>query len=148
MGDKQQKAKYVIVYCSKLVRPPHPQGDICGQPKLQTKGISMSNSQHTQTPWEYTSFPVRLNGVLRNVTARQMRDGYFRSVEPVGAFQKRQGQKVWADHIDFWRQADGSWKHNTSKTILNRCGYRLIGWADQYRVLSRHNSANALKESA
>jgi hypothetical protein len=67
---------------------------------------------------------------------------YLLSVRPVGLFQKRPGQKLWPHSISLWPQPDGSFHLSQAESILNRSGYRLIGWADQATGnLSEHNSA-------
>lgn len=61
----------------------------------------------------------------------------------VGLFQKKPGGKVWPQTLTFWREADGSYRLATTTTILNRDGYRLIGFSADARpsMLSAHNSA-------
>ncbi|MDP2361633.1 MAG: hypothetical protein Q8O14_12935 [bacterium] len=59
-----------------------------------------------------------------------------------GAYQKCEGCKVWKQTIQFWAK-DGRWVPSMVETILNRHGYRLIGWADNMPAAARskHNSA-------
>lgn len=93
------------------------------------------------------TFPLKIAGETREVEARDVwGDGRrFDSVAPVGAYQKREGAKVWAERVTFWLHGDGSYRPGTVTTILNRAGYRLIGWADKFSpessVASKHNSA-------
>lgn len=93
------------------------------------------------------TFSLTIDGETRDVEARDVwGDGKrFDSVQAVGAYRKRQGAKVWADRIIFWRQTDGTYRASRSATILNRAGYPLIGWADKIdpasRGASHHNSA-------
>lgn len=82
---------------------------------------------------------ITIAGEAREIEFRAAGETRLRSVSPAGLFQKRPGQKTWADWLTLWLQPDGSWKLATTSTILNRAGYRLIGWAD--KATSQHNSA-------
>lgn len=94
------------------------------------------------------TFSLTINGETRDVEARDVwGDGKrFDSCLPVGAYCKGAGNKLWAERVIFWRQADGSYKANRSTTILNRAGYALVEWADKIdpasRGASKHNSAS------
>lgn len=94
-----------------------------------------------------TEITVTLRGETRTVRVRAWTPepiDRVSSVDAVGAYQKRPGQRIWRDDLLFWLQADGSWKLATTTTILNRSGYRLIGWADKEikdcQNESQHNS--------
>jgi hypothetical protein len=83
---------------------------------------------------------VTINGVTREIEFRAAGATRLRSTAPAGLYQKRPGQKTWADWLTLWLQPDGTWKLATTSTILNRAGYRLVGWADK-AATSQHNSA-------
>ena len=83
---------------------------------------------------------ITIGGETREVEFCAAGETRLRSVTPAGLYQKRPGQKTWADWLTLWLQPDGSWKLATTATILNRAGYRLIGWADK-SATSQHNSA-------
>jgi hypothetical protein len=82
---------------------------------------------------------VTINGETREIEFRAAGETRLRSCSPAGLYQKRPGQKTWADWLTLWLQPDGTWMLATTTTILNRAGYRLIGWAD--KATSQHNSA-------
>lgn len=87
-----------------------------------------------------------INGETRDVPCHELHPGKRADSDHlVGLYQKRPGQKVWPQVLTFWAQPDGSWKLGTATTILNRSGYRLIGWADQATGnVSNHNSAGGI----
>lgn len=91
---------------------------------------------------------ITINDETRDIEVRDVYgpgDGKrLDSLYVVGLYQKRPGTKLWRESITLWRQPDGSYRLAQSTTILNRAGYRLIGWADQpvsEKAKSRHNSA-------
>ena len=93
----------------------------------------------------YRSFTATIKGETRLVECRcifadQQR---YDSIHFEGLYQKRPGQKVWPDKLYFFLQKDGSYRLCTTATILNRSGYRLVGWNGDYKGdnYSQHNSA-------
>lgn len=61
----------------------------------------------------------------------------------VAIYRKGSG-KVWERCVTLWPTKDGEWRVDHNACIMNRNGYRLIGW-NQNRVpesaKSKHNSA-------
>ena len=82
---------------------------------------------------------VRIGGEARDVEFMDL-GRYITSVDPVGLYQKRSGDKTWRKPIDMYLGKDGKYTLSTSATILNRPGYRLIGWADD-KGNSKHISS-------
>lgn len=94
---------------------------------------------------ETITLPITINGETREVQFRVYATNEGKmiwSVGSLGLFQKRAGQKCWPQTLFCWKQADGSYKLSTQTTILNRTGYRLIGWANEGQNFSNHNSAS------
>jgi hypothetical protein len=94
-----------------------------------------------------TTMRLTIKGETRDVEVRDVwaylpdRKGErFDTVKPVGLYRKREGAKTWHAIVTFWRQADGSYRASFETTILNRSGYRLIGFAEDREATSQHNS--------
>lgn len=82
---------------------------------------------------------VVLNGEAREIEFKRYSEEHWmaESSEYAGAYQKA-GGKVWKERL-FWNcEKDVLVK---STVILNRNGYRLIGWDDDFGNKSEHNSA-------
>lgn len=95
-------------------------------------------------PYKKMEMILTINGDARAVEVMDdFKDGSrLSTVYPVGLYQKRQGSKTWAETVFFWKQKDGRYETGQTTTILNRAGYRLIGWSESSIAnRSRHSSA-------
>lgn len=90
---------------------------------------------------ETMTLQITIQSETREIEFMHIRDEFITSIKSVGAYQKRPGQKIWHDRLRMWKQADGSWKLQKDATILNRNGYRLIGWAGTLGNVSQHNAS-------
>jgi len=89
------------------------------------------------------TFTITIGTETREVEAKLVRDGFFMSRSPIGAYRKGNGRKVWADYIFWFQRPDGAFVSNRTTTILNRGGYALVGWADAIsgKIASQHVGA-------
>lgn len=87
---------------------------------------------------ETKNFTLTIRGKSKTVEAREIHEGQFYTIEDIGAYKKYNG-KTWHHRIMFTVKDNEItiWKN---AVILNRNGYQLIGWAEDYPTTVKHNA--------
>ena len=93
------------------------------------------------------TFTITIGTETREVEAKLVRDGFFMSRSPIGAYRKGNGRKVWADYICWFERPDGQFVPQRTTTILNRGGYDLVGWVDRISETSASKHVGAMPEA-
>lgn len=91
------------------------------------------------------TFTITIGTETREVEAKLVRDGFYMSRSPIGAYRKGNGRKVWADYICWFRRPDGEFVPQRTTTILNRRGYDLVGWIDRISETSASEHVGAIR---